>query len=145
MNAALARDLGVEVGDNITFNLQKVSLIPRETLLGNKNIDEVIDELRLTVKAVLPDQGMARFNLNPSTSAPRNAFVPLRLLQEKLKQQGRANAWWPGRQRVGGESAKSSDAEDGLVIYDPVLRTNQLFENSIATATVLTEREYSAR
>lgn len=131
LNSALARDLGVTAGDSIIFSLQKVSLIPRETLLGSKNSDDVIDELRLTVHAVLPDQGMARFNLNPSISAPRNAFVPIGLLQEKLKQTGRANALL-----VAGAPANLAEnlrahlsLEDwGLVIFDPALRTSQLFE-----------------
>ncbi len=131
LNSALARDLGVAAGDTITFSLQKVSLIPRETLLGNRNSDDVIDELRLTVKLVLADEGMARFNLNPSTASPRNAFVPLKLLQERLKQEGRANALL-----VAGAPADLAQnlrthltLEDwGLVIYDPVIRTNQLFE-----------------
>lgn len=149
LNSALARDLGVEVGDALTFSLQKVSLIPRETLLGNKNIDEVIDELRLTVKAVLPDQGMARFNLNPSTSAPRNAFVPLRLLQEKLKQQGRANALLAaGTPANLAENLRTHlTLEDwGLVIFDPALRTNQLFEKLDRNRDgKLTRAEYNRR
>ena len=131
LNQALAADLRVQAGDTLTFSLQKVSLIPRETLLGNRNSDDVIDELRLTVKLVLADEGMVRFNLNPSTASPRNAFVPLRLLQEKLKQQGRANALL-----VAGATADLAQnlrthltLEDwGLVLFDPVLRTNLLFE-----------------
>lgn len=149
LNSALANDLGVEAGDTITFSLQKVSLIPRETLLGNKNSDEIIDELRLTVKLVLPNQGMARFNLNPSTAAPRNAFVPLRLLQERLKQSGRANALL-----VAGAPANLAEnlrthltLEDwGLVIYDPVVRTNQLFEKLDRNRDgKLTKAEYNRR
>jgi putative ABC transport system permease protein len=131
LNRALASDLGVQAGDALTFNLQKVSLIPRETLLGHRNSDEVIDEIRLTVKAVLADEGMARFNLNPSTAAPRNAFVPIKLLQNRLKQADRANALLVAGApaELGQNLRKLLTLEDwGLVLYDPAIRTNQLFE-----------------
>ena len=54
---------------------------------------EVVDELRLTVCAVLPREGPDQFSLNPSAAPPRNAFVPLRLLQAKLNQEKRVNAF----------------------------------------------------
>jgi len=93
--------------------------------------DEVIDEIRLTVKAVLPDAGMARFNLNPSTASPSNAFVPIKLLQERLKQPQRANALMvAGAPESLAQNLRSHlTLEDwGLVLYDPTIRTTQLFE-----------------
>src|SRR5205823_873138 len=41
LNAASAEELGVTAGDTITLHVQKVSAIPRETLLGQRDAAEV--------------------------------------------------------------------------------------------------------
>jgi ABC-type lipoprotein release transport system permease subunit len=125
INRALADDLGVAAGDTITLHLQKVSAIPRETLLGQRDAAEVVDDLRLTVRSVIPNEGPGRFSLHPSPAIPRNAFVPLRLLQDKLGQTGRINAILV----AGGEpSTLHLTLEDwGLVLHSPESRTDSLF------------------
>jgi ABC-type lipoprotein release transport system permease subunit len=130
VNSALADDLGVEVGDWITLHMQKISLIPRETLLGQRDDSQVVAELTLPVRARLPDQGLGRFTLNPTALTPRNAFVPLRLLQNQLHQPGRVNSLL-----VGGPHENLSEAlsrhltlEDwGLILHTPESRTSGLF------------------
>lgn len=93
LNAALARELHVQVGERVTLNFQKASLIPRESLLGRRGRGDVLDELPLTVRAILADDNPgASFSLSPSPEAPRNAFVPLSVLQARLGLQGRVNA-----------------------------------------------------
>ncbi len=85
LNAALARELGVDPGGTVRLHLQKVSAIPRESVLGRQDPGDVIDDVRMTVKAVLTDDAPGgRFNLNPSPSTPRDAFVPLAALQKEL-------------------------------------------------------------
>jgi putative ABC transport system permease protein len=131
LNSALAEDLGVKAKDTIILYLQKVSAIPRETLLGRRDIGAVVDELRLVVHAVIPDEGLGRFNLHPSPAVPLNAFVPLRLLQEKLGQQGRINALLVG----GGERSALQQAlqqhltldDWGLILQSPEGRVQELF------------------
>src|SRR5206468_3218243 len=61
LNQTLAKELGVGQGDTVTLNLQKTSALPRESVFGRRAAAEVADELRLTVREVLADQGMARF------------------------------------------------------------------------------------
>jgi ABC-type antimicrobial peptide transport system permease subunit len=92
LNRALASELGAQTGDTVTVHLQKISAVPRESLLGRRDASEVIDALKLTVRAIIPDEGLGRFSLNPSMETPRNAFVPLRTLQAVLNQKGRVNA-----------------------------------------------------
>jgi ABC-type lipoprotein release transport system permease subunit len=91
LNRALADELHARAGDTITLHLQKVSAIPRETLLGRRDTADVLDRLDVRVAEVLPDEGMANFTLNPTPATPRNAFVPLRALQAALNQKGRVN------------------------------------------------------
>jgi ABC-type lipoprotein release transport system permease subunit len=153
LNAAVARDLGVGPGDTITLNVQKPSAVPRETLLGRRDVGSVVDELAIRVRAVLPaDSPGARFSLTPSLATPRNVFVPLGLLQGRLGQAGRANGllaaekeqpprgwrerldeWWSNtgleepslQQRL----RRWLTLDDwGLVLYDPESRARNLFE-----------------
>jgi ABC-type lipoprotein release transport system permease subunit len=85
LGAALAQDLGVQAGDRLVLSLQKFSAVPRETLLGRRETQDVVAHVSLPVRAVLPDDHFgSRFTLNPGPSLPRNAFVPLRLLQQQL-------------------------------------------------------------
>jgi ABC-type antimicrobial peptide transport system permease subunit len=92
LSAALAKELNVKPGDKLTLNVQRTSHVPRETLLGRRQAEEVIGEIGVTVAAVLPQRGIGRFTLKPSTMAAQNAFVPLGLLQQRLDVPGRANA-----------------------------------------------------
>lgn len=90
LGSALARDLGAKVGDRILFSLEKVSTAPRESLLGRKDEKDVLLNLSLLVAAVLPDDSFgSRFTLSPGPPTPRNAFVPLTILQEEVRNQAR--------------------------------------------------------
>src|SRR5262249_39436241 len=100
LNATLARDLSVKLGDRISLHLQKATEIPRETLLGRRGAGEVVDTLTAPVLFILPDDYPgAQISLNPSPEAPRNAFVPLKFLQERLDLKGRVNALLVGHPR----------------------------------------------
>src|SRR5262249_30096846 len=91
LNAALARVLNVAAGDTITLRLQKPSEVPRGSVRGRK--DQTVDEWELTVARVLAENDPEdHFSLRPGLETPRNAFVPLGLLQQRLEQPGRANA-----------------------------------------------------
>lgn len=90
LNHTLAEALGVQAGAKISFNVQKNDAIPRETLLGKR--DDVVQSLNVTVKAILPDEGMGRFTLRPSPEPVRNAFLPIKFLQQELQLGGKANA-----------------------------------------------------
>ncbi|HKB38152.1 MAG TPA: ABC transporter permease, partial [Gemmataceae bacterium] len=84
LNAPLARALHVADGDTVVLHLLKDAAVPRETLLGERDSSNV--ERGITLKArVLPDDAPgSQFTLAPSPQAPRNAFVSLPLLQNRL-------------------------------------------------------------
>ena len=93
LNIELARALNVKPGDKITLNVHKADDIPRETLLGKRKAEDVVEPLTLTVKSILPAGAtMANFSLKPTPEAVRNAFVPLKYLQERLGVGERINA-----------------------------------------------------
>jgi len=132
LNAALAEELGVGAGGRLTLHLQKVSAIPREILLGRRDISDVLDELTLGVAAVIPNEGLGRFTLNPSPETPRNVFVPLRVLQAKLHQQDRVNGLLASgldTPRLQQSLQQHLTLEDwGLVLHTPESRVAALFE-----------------
>jgi putative ABC transport system permease protein len=92
LNTSLARVLRAKEGDTITLNVQKSDTIPRETIFSKRKAEDVLEALTVKIRLILPDQGMARFTLKPTPEPVRNAFVPLRFLQQKLDIGGRANA-----------------------------------------------------
>jgi ABC-type lipoprotein release transport system permease subunit len=92
LNATLARELGAAVGDALLARFGRWSAVPRETLLGERDPRDLVDSLRLVVRAVIPDRGIGRFGLRPAQQAPPNAFVPLRALQRALGERERVNA-----------------------------------------------------
>jgi len=92
INAALQQELNAKVGDQILLSFKSYSEIPRASLLGNKEADEALETLRLTITYILPNRGLGRFGLRPQQHLPLNAFVFLPALQRAIGQEGKINA-----------------------------------------------------
>ena len=90
LNGPLAEQLGVRAGDTVLLRLPQPGAIPADSALGRKS--ETVRTQRLTVSEIIPAEGLGRFGLQSSQRPPRNAYVPLSWLQERLEQPGRANA-----------------------------------------------------
>jgi putative ABC transport system permease protein len=90
VNEALARALGVKVGDALWLNVQKSDDVPRETLLGKRKADDVLEPLSVKVRRITSEP-MANFATRSSPEAALNAFVPLRYLQDRLNLTGKIN------------------------------------------------------
>ncbi|HEX5270174.1 MAG TPA: ABC transporter permease, partial [Gemmataceae bacterium] len=132
LNAALARDLGVKAGDRISLHVQKATGVPRETLLGRRDEQSVLGTLQFPVGVILGDGApQASFNLTPSPAVPRNAFVPLSLLQKRLDVMGRANALLASgapAATLQADLKKALTLDDwGLEFHTPQSRTDDLF------------------
>ena len=89
LNQPLATHLKVHVGDMVLLRLQKPSSLSRDVPLASNKDSSIA--LRLKVGAIVSDEEFGRFSLQASQTAPFNAFIPLKLLQEKLEQSERAN------------------------------------------------------
>jgi len=92
LNHTLAAALKVKEGDRIVLNLQREGHAPGESILGQRKSENVVEEMDVTIRKIVPDEGMARFSLKPTPEPVRNAFVPIQLLQSRLDLAGRANA-----------------------------------------------------
>lgn len=81
-----AGELNAGVGDTVSLWVELPASIPRDSLLGER--EETSAEIQLTVRDILPETaGASRFTLNPGQQLPRNAFMALDTLQERLNLQ----------------------------------------------------------
>jgi putative ABC transport system permease protein len=132
LNSVLGKQLGVTVGDMVSLRLQKPSAIPRETLLGRRDDESVLEDWPLTVGEVLRAEDAADpFHLHPELEAPRTAFVPLAALQQRLGLIGRCNALLVGGVHSSLEGPLRSHlqlADWGLVLQGPDDRVEALFQ-----------------
>jgi ABC-type antimicrobial peptide transport system permease subunit len=109
LNGPLAEKLGVKVGDTVLVHLPLAGAIPGDSPLGRKQ--ETIEAQRLTVTAIIPAEGLGRFALRSNQVAPRNAYVDLQWLQQRLGQADRANAIFvAGKEKEGAAPPPLSEA-----------------------------------
>jgi ABC-type antimicrobial peptide transport system permease subunit len=115
VNQPLAEQLNVSVGDKITLRVGGSSAIAADSPLANR--DDMARSLAdVTVSHIIPAEGLGRFSLNPSQHLPRNAYVPLELLQTSLKREGKVNAVLICRSRGDDNSPVEADgALQGMI------------------------------
>ena len=80
LNEPVARLLALKAGDSVMLGLPKTGGIPAESAFGRKRV--AVETMRLTVKRVIPAEGLGRFNLRPNQRVPRNAYISLAALQQ---------------------------------------------------------------
>ncbi len=112
INAALQQELNAKAGDQLLLSFKSYSEIPAASLLGNKEADEVLETLRLTITHILPNRGLGSFGLHAQQQLLLNAFVSLPVLQRAIGQEGNVNALLIAEKipPLRGESAESSNA-----------------------------------
>lgn len=91
LNQPLADELGVKQGDQVTLRLPGGNDVPADSPLGRKTA-ETQSLPRLTVKAVIPAEGLGRFGMHPTQQLPMNAYASKAALQDALEQDDRVNA-----------------------------------------------------
>jgi putative ABC transport system permease protein len=90
LNRPLAEKLAVKAGDEVIVRLPRPGAIPADSALGQKR--DTVQNFRLTVSDIIPDDGLGCFGLRPTQHVPLNGYIALEWLQEHLEQSGRANA-----------------------------------------------------
>src|SRR6056297_2916329 len=85
LNNRVAEQLKVEVGDEVTMFVDVPQTIPQESLLGERDVDELVIEYPLTVRKIVDAKStLGRFSLQASQQLPLNAYVELDRLQLEL-------------------------------------------------------------
>ena len=83
INRALADLLGPTDSADLTLRIPKPTQLPSESALG-ANSDLIESIVGIRISNVLPNKGLAGFNLHPSQRDTPNIFVPLEMLQDAL-------------------------------------------------------------
>ncbi len=85
MPRSLAGQLGLNVGDEFIARIAVPSTIPRESLLGRRDLEQTTLELTLRLADILDDDRSAsRWRLQPGFEPPRNVYLPDELLRQRL-------------------------------------------------------------
>lgn len=85
MPRSLARQLGLQIGDEFTARISVPSTIPSESLLGRKELEQTTLELTMRLAAILDDERSAsHWRLQPGFEPPRNVFLPEEELRTRL-------------------------------------------------------------
>lgn len=84
LNARLAADLHVQIGDSVLITLPKSATAPVQSIFGRKGRADTILTARVIVKTILPDAGVGAFTLRADRPAPRTIFVSLDWLSREL-------------------------------------------------------------
>lgn len=93
INEGLARELNLNIGDELTLRFEKNTGVPADNPLGRKD-DASINLPRQKVTAILPDNSIGGLSLRAGQSVPKNVFVGLASLQTALESDGTINAAW---------------------------------------------------
>ena len=102
VNSALASEVGAKQGHDLVVSFELHSDIPREHALGRR--EDTTERLRLEVAGIEEDSGTAIFDLKLQQETPRNIFVSLERLQEKLGREGQVNTIIVCRDTQGAEA-----------------------------------------
>lgn len=91
INRQLADQLEISSpGESLTLHLMKPTFVPAESLLGHKQ--DLLQRIRVTVRQIIPDQGVGAFAIRPDQQKTPTIFVPLAWFQKELKQPDQCNA-----------------------------------------------------
>ena len=91
INASLAKQLDVKIGDRLLLRIGKPSAVATDSPLARKT-DLVKTIVDLELIDIIPTEGLGRFSLEATQQVPANAFVSIETLQDGLDQDGKINA-----------------------------------------------------
>ena len=122
INASLQQEIGASPGDQIVLSFQKPTDIASGSLLGDKDTEDLVESVRLTLTAVIPDDGLGRFSLRPNQALPKNAYVILPVLQKALEQPKSINV-------IAVSQLQSPERFDASQKLQAILKTELAFED----------------
>lgn len=91
VNGVLARDLGVAKGDALLVTFGRRGTAPVHSLFGRRDAEHTVNSFRAVVDRIVPASGMGRFSLRHDEPQPRNLYVDLAWLQQRLDREGQIN------------------------------------------------------
>lgn len=110
VNEELARELNLSVGSEVTLRIPTEQAVPADSPLGQRE-GQTIGLPRLKVVAIVPAKGLGRFDIRNNQRIPRNVFLNLAYLQEKIDRANKVNAVAVSLQRPESTAMVAEDTE----------------------------------
>ncbi|MCM3872501.1 MAG: FtsX-like permease family protein [Pyrinomonadaceae bacterium] len=132
----LARELGSSAGDALLLHIEKPSAIPVESLHSKK--EDLGRTLRLTMREALAPDALGEFSVQAQQAETRAVFVPLKLLQQELEQDSKANLILVNDKTV---SEAESETQARIDVLRPILKEAALLEDYGVKLSVLNEQQ----
>lgn len=117
LNRALAEELGVQVGDQLTVRLPAEQAVPADSPLGRRD-SQTEGIPRLQVVAIIDNRGLGRFALQPNQVEPMTLFLRREIIADTLQRAGTANALLVSQPRAdaaGADVKQAADSDDAWV------------------------------
>ncbi len=115
LNESLSKQLHVEVGDRITFNVSRQAVVPADSALGKRE-NETVALPRWEVVAIVPDKSLGRFSLRSDQRPTMNAYASKSALQRSLEIENKINCVIQAHSN--GSAGPAPTAESGWSQFD---------------------------
>jgi hypothetical protein len=112
ISQSLADDIDASAGDGLLLQVQKPSGVPAESLHSKKQ--DLGRVLRVTIGKIISPQDLGEFSIQPQQTGTLAVFMPLRLLQTELEQEGRSNVVLVAHRQQGAAQLNSQTETDAL-------------------------------
>lgn len=128
LTPALARDLGVTTSATIRLRLPRFSAIARDSLLGKKSADDLVQTVETPARVMPADDPLGQFNLAPGFGPSRSVVLALADLQKLLGLEGKINGLLEMEGRPGELATVLGGrlSDFGLALRTPESRTDSL-------------------
>lgn len=112
ISQSLADEVEASAGDGLLLQVQKPSGIPAESLHSKK--EDLGRVLRVTIRRTISLEDLGEFSVQPQQNGTRAVFIPLRLLQTELEQEGKSNVVLIAHRQHRAEQQNSQTETDAL-------------------------------
>lgn len=131
LSPAVANVLDAKEGDQLTLQIARPSGIPRESLLGRREAEQVVQRLNVKVTGLLADDDpLNSFSLTPGIQQPKNVFVHLEWLANEIGEPNRVNVVVSSDRSASELQTQLRErltlSDWGLILHTPAERTAAL-------------------
>lgn len=92
VNRAMADAMNLQTGQSLVLRVPNITGAMRGSLFGRRSRADTVTDVRVTVAAIVADRGLGLFSLRGDRVRPRNVYVSLPWLQQRVGAESKVNA-----------------------------------------------------
>jgi putative ABC transport system permease protein len=92
VNRAMADAMNLQPGQSLVLRVPDITGAMRGSLFGRRSRADTVTNIRVTVSAIVADRGLGTFSLRGDRVRPRNVYVSLPWLQQRVGAESKVNA-----------------------------------------------------